>query len=76
MAVNMVSLSGACGGSGAHEGEGDPAALTLEASGLRKEILRLRARLAAAEQSRLSGQPTVSLEESRKRLETIYGQRA
>lgn len=36
------------------------------------EVWRLRAKLAAAEQSRLSGLPSVSLEESRRRLEAIY----
>ena len=39
----------------------------------REEIFKLRAKLAAAEQSRLSGQPAVSVEESRRRLEEIYG---
>ena len=47
--------------------------MSIEAFERREEILRLRAKLAAAEQSRLSGQPAVSMEESRKRLEAIYG---
>ena len=34
----------------------------------REETLKLRARLEAAEQARLSGAPTYTLEESRKRL--------
>ena len=55
-------------------GEGDLVVMSIEAFERREEILRLRAKLAAAEQSRLSGQPAVSLEESRKRLEAIYGQ--
>ena len=55
-------------------GEGDLVVMSIEAFERREEILRLRAKLAAAEQSRLSGQPTVSMEESRKRLEAIYGQ--
>lgn len=37
----------------------------------REEMRRLRAKLAAAELSRLSGQPSFSLEESRARLEAI-----
>ena len=57
-------------------GEGDLVVMSIEAFELREEILRLRAKLAAAEQSRLSGQPAVSMEESRKRLEAIYGQQA
>lgn len=39
-----------------------------------EEVMKLRARLAAAEQSRQSGQRTFSIEESRGRLEAIYGQ--
>ena len=38
----------------------------------REETLKLRAKLEAAEASRLSGAPTYTLEESRKRLEAIY----
>ena len=55
-------------------GEGDLVVMSIEAFERREEVLRLRAKLAAAEQSRLSGQGAVSLEESRRRLETIYGQ--
>ena len=55
-------------------GEGDLVVMSIEAFERWEEILRLRAKLAAAEQSRLSGQPAVSMEESRKRLEAIYGQ--
>ena len=56
-------------------GEGDLVVMSIEAFERREEIWRLRAKLAAAEeQSRLSGQPTLSMEESRKRLEAIYGQ--
>ena len=55
-------------------GEGDLVVMSIEAFERREEILKLRAKLAAAEQSRLSEQPTVSLEESRRRLEAIYGQ--
>ncbi len=50
--------------------EGQTAA-SEENAALREEIQRLRAKLAAAELSRLSGQPSFSLEESRARLEAI-----
>ena len=52
-------------------GEGDIVVMSIEAFERREEVLRLRAKLAAAEQSRPSGQPTISLEESRRRLEAI-----
>lgn len=55
-------------------GEGDLVVMSIEAFERREEVLRLRAKLEAAEQSRLSGQSTVSLDESQKRLEAIYGQ--
>lgn len=55
-------------------GEGDLVIMSIDAFERREEILKLRARLAAAEQSRLSGQPVLSIEESRRRLEDIYGQ--
>lgn len=47
--------------------------MSIEEFERREEIWRLRAKLAAAEQSRLSGQLAISIEESRKRLEAIYG---
>lgn len=50
--------------------EGQTAA-SEENAALRKEMQQLRAKLAAAESSRLSGQPSFSLEESRARLEAI-----
>ena len=55
-------------------GEGDLVIMSIDAFERREEVLKLRAKLAAAERSRLSGQPAVSIEESRKRLEEIYGQ--
>lgn len=55
-------------------GEGDLVIMSLDAFDRRDEVLKLRAKLAAAEQARLSGQPIFSIEESRKRLEEIYGQ--
>ena len=48
--------------------------MSLDAFGRHDEVLKLRAKLATAEQARLSGQPMFSIEESRKRLEEIYGQ--
>ena len=50
--------------------EGQTAA-SEESAAFREEIQKLRAKLAAAEQSRLSGLPSFSLEESRARLEAI-----
>lgn len=38
----------------------------------RKETLKLRTKLEAVEESRLSGVPAYTLVESRKRLETIF----
>lgn len=55
-------------------GEGDLVVMSIEAFERREEMLKLRARLSAAEQARLSGQPVFSMEESRQRLEKIYGE--
>lgn len=55
-------------------GEGDLVVMSIEAYERREEVLKLRAKIEAAEQARLSGQPAYSIEESRKRLEAIYGQ--
>ena len=54
-------------------GEGDLVVMSIEAFEQREETLKLRARLEAAEQARLSGAPTYTLAESRARLEAIYG---
>ena len=53
-------------------GEGDLVVMSIEAFEQREEALKLRARLEAAEQARLAGTPTYTLDESRKRLEAIY----
>ena len=53
-------------------GEGDLVVMSIEAFELREETLKLRAKLEAAESSRLAGTPTYTLEDSRKRLEAIY----
>ena len=55
-------------------GEGDLVVMSIDAFERREEVLKLRARLASAEQSRLSGQPGFSIEQSRKRLEALYEQ--
>ena len=55
-------------------GEGDLVVMSIDAFERRDELLKLRAKLAAAEQSRISGQPAFSIGESRRRLEEIYGQ--
>lgn len=52
-------------------GEGDLVVMSIEAFEQREEALKLRVKLEAAEATRLSGAPTYTLEESRKRLETI-----
>ncbi|HCO62718.1 MAG TPA: prevent-host-death protein [Clostridiales bacterium] len=53
-------------------GEGDLVVMSIEAFEQREETLKLRAKLEAAEQARLSGAPSYTLEESRKRLEALY----
>mgnify|MGYP002623447406 CR=1 FL=1 len=54
-------------------GEGDLVVMSTEAFEKREELFRLRARLEVVEQSRLAGEPTYTLEQSRKRLVEIYG---
>lgn len=53
-------------------GEGDIVVMSIEAFEKREQLLRLKAKLAMAEQSRLSGEPTVSLEDAKKRLDEKY----
>lgn len=53
-------------------GEGDLVIMSIDAFERREELIRLKAQLDAAEQSRLSGEPTVSLDEARKRLAKKY----
>ncbi len=53
-------------------GEGDLVVMSIEAFERREETLKLRARLEAADRSRLAGDSTYTIEESRKRLEEIY----
>ena len=53
-------------------GEGDLVIMSIDAFERRAELIRLKAQLDAAEQSRLSGEPTVSIDEARKRLAKKY----
>ena len=53
-------------------GEGDLVVMSIDAFERREETLRLRAKLEAAEQSRLHGEASYSVEESRQRLEALY----
>ena len=54
-------------------GEGDLVVMSIEAFEKRDEVILLRARLESAELSRVSGEQTYTLEQSRKRLDEIYG---
>lgn len=49
-------------------GEGDIVVMSIEAFEKREEILNLREKLMHAEQQRLSGQPTISLDEAKRRI--------
>ena len=53
-------------------GEGDLVIMSIDAFEKREELIRLKAQLDVAEQSRLSGEPTVSIDEARKRLAKKY----
>jgi len=53
-------------------GEGDIVVMSIEAFEKREQILKLRAKIMFAEASRLSGEPTVSLEQARKGIEEKY----
>ena len=53
-------------------GEGDIVVMGIEAFERREQLLALKSRLALAAQSRLAGEPTVSLEDARTRLEAKY----
>jgi hypothetical protein len=48
--------------------------MSIEAFEKREEIIRLRTKLEIAETSRVSGEPTYTVEQSQQRLEKIYGQ--
>jgi prevent-host-death family protein len=53
-------------------GEGDIVVMSIEAFEKREQVLKLRSKIMSAENSRLSGTPTLSLEEARKRIEEKY----
>lgn len=53
-------------------GEGDLVVMSIDAFERREELLRLKSKLEAAEQSRLHGEPTYTIEESKQRLEALY----
>jgi len=56
-------------------GEGDLVVMSIPAFEKREETIKLRAKIEAAEISRVSGDPDYTLAQSKKRLEAIYGQR-
>lgn len=53
-------------------GEGDLVVMSIAAFEKREQLLKLKAKLMRAEQSRLAGEPTVSLEEAKVYLEEKY----
>jgi prevent-host-death family protein len=53
-------------------GEGDIVVMSIEAFEKREQVLKLRSRIMTAENARLSGEPTVSLEDARRRIEEKY----
>ena len=53
-------------------GEGDVVVMSIEAFEKREQLLMLKIKLAMSERSLANGEPTVSLEEARKRLEAKY----
>ena len=53
-------------------GEGDLVVMSIEAFEKREQILKLCSKIAIAEQSRLSGETTITIEEAKKRLEEKY----
>ena len=53
-------------------GEGDLVVMSIDAFERREEIFRLRAKLEWAEASRVSGEPTYTIEQSRQKLGEIY----
>lgn len=53
-------------------GEGDLVVMSIEAFEKREQILKLRSKIAIAEQSRLSGEAAITIEEAKKRLEEKY----
>ena len=54
-------------------GEGDLVVMSIEAFERREELYKLKGKLAAAEELRLTGHTGLSLADSRARLEKAYG---
>lgn len=53
-------------------GEGDIVVMSIEAFEKREQVLKLRSRIMSAENSRISGAPTIALAEAKKRIEGKY----
>lgn len=53
-------------------GEGDIIIMSIEAYEKREQLLKLQSKLKLAEQSKVSGQPNISLDEARTRLQEKY----
>lgn len=53
-------------------GESDLVVMSIDAFEKREELIRLKAKLDAAEYSRISGESTISIDEARKRLAEKY----
>ena len=53
-------------------GEGDLVVMSIEAFEKREQLIKLKSKLTVAEKSRISGEPTISLKEAKKRLEEKY----
>ncbi len=56
-------------------GEGDLVIMSIDAFEKREELIKLRAKIELAEQSRLSGETVYTLEDSKQRLENLYEKR-
>jgi len=54
-------------------GEGDIVVMSIEAFEKREEMFRLKAALEVSEASRIYSEPTYTIEQSRDRLDKIYG---
>ena len=54
-------------------GEGDLVVMSIEAFEKREETILLREKLKEAEESLARGEPTYTIEESRRRLDEFYG---
>lgn len=53
-------------------GEGDVVVMSIDAFEKREQLLKLRLKILIAEESRLSDEPTISLEDARIRIEDMY----